>query len=93
MMHDCISQILHDIDAHQFDAAIQCTADLQQHMQDQRPPYRANIMEQIASGDLDAPEGARRLEAIRWLDRVSHHLARIMYYLQITQGENGKNPE
>lgn len=93
MMRDCISQILHDMDNQQYDTAMQCTANLQHHMQDKRRPYRASIMEQIASGELDAPEGTRRLEAIRWLDRVSHHLARIMHYLQITQGKHDKTAE
>ena len=89
-MCDCISQILHDIDNQQLDASIQCTENLQQRMQNERPPYRASIMEQIAAGELDVPEGTRRLEAIRWLDRVSHHLAHIIQHLSIAQA---KHPE
>ncbi len=84
-MSDCISQILGDMDNKQLDAAIQCTASLQKYLHAERTPYRATIMEQIASGDLDIPEGTRRLEAIRWLDRVSHHLARIIQHLSIAQ--------
>ena len=89
-MCDSISQNLHDVENQQLDAAIQCTEDLQQRIQNERPPYRASIMEQIATGELDVPEGTRRLEAIRWLDRVSHHLARIIQHLDIAQT---KHPE
>lgn len=84
-MCDCISQILGDIDSPQLDASMQCTTSLQQYLQDERTPYRAMIMEQIASGELDVPEGTRRLEAIRWLDRVSHHLVRIIQHLSIAR--------
>jgi phosphate:Na+ symporter len=45
-------------------------------------------MEQIASGELDVPEGTRRLEAIRWLDRVSHHLEHMMRHLRDAQAKH-----
>jgi phosphate:Na+ symporter len=88
LMSDCISQILHGMEEYHFDTAMQCTATLQQRMQEERPPYRASIMEQIASGELSVPEGTRRLEAIRWLDRVSHHLDRIMQHLGTAQAKH-----
>jgi len=43
--------------------------------------YREEIANQIASGDLDVSDGSDRLEAIRWLYRVSVHISRINYYL------------
>ena len=43
--------------------------------------FREEIANKIASGELDVPQGSDRLEAIRWLCRVSHHIYRINYYL------------
>jgi phosphate:Na+ symporter len=38
-------------------------------------PYRLEVAEAIASGEVDVAEGTDRLEAIRWLRRVSRHIA------------------
>ncbi len=46
-----------------------------------RQSYREEVANQIASGELDVPDGSDRLEAIRWLYRVSVHISRINYYL------------
>lgn len=43
--------------------------------------FREEIANKIASGDLDVPDGSNRLEAIRWLYRVSIHISRINHYL------------
>ncbi len=45
------------------------------------PPYRARIAEQIAAGALEMPAGTGFLEAIRWLRRVSKHVARAAQHL------------
>jgi hypothetical protein len=68
------------------------TASLQQlSQQDERLPYRVSIMDQIACGELDVPESTRQFETIRWLNRVSHHLERMMWRLHIVQTKhNGK---
>ena len=41
---------------------------------------RENLMNKVASGVLDIPETTEYLEAIRWLRRVSKHIARITYH-------------
>jgi phosphate:Na+ symporter len=40
-------------------------------------PYRAQIMHRIGTGELSIEDGTDCLEAIRWLRRVSKHVARI----------------
>jgi len=40
------------------------------------PPYRATVMAMIGSGFLNVEQGTARLEAIRWLRRVTKHIAR-----------------
>jgi phosphate:Na+ symporter len=45
-------------------------------------PYRDLTITQIAQGDIDVVRGTARLEAIRWLRRVSKHIARITRHMQ-----------
>jgi phosphate:Na+ symporter len=46
----------------------------------QEEVLRENLMNKVASGMLDIPETTEYLEAIRWLRRVSKHIARITYH-------------
>lgn len=39
-------------------------------------PYREQVMAAIARGEIDIADGTGQLEAIRWLRRVSKHIAR-----------------
>ena len=43
---------------------------------------RKDIMEKMASGAIDVPEGTEYLESIRWLTRVTHHLVRISVHYE-----------
>lgn len=43
--------------------------------------YREEIANQIASGEIDVQDGSDKLEAIRWLNRVSIHIYRINYHI------------
>ena len=45
-------------------------------------PYRQTVMAGIASGAFDADLGRNKLEAIRWLRRVSKHIARITEHVE-----------
>jgi phosphate:Na+ symporter len=44
-------------------------------------PYRQEVLAAVAGGELDLDAGTARLEAIRWLRRVSQHLERACYHL------------
>jgi phosphate:Na+ symporter len=44
-------------------------------------PYRDEVLARVAAGDLDVDGGTARLEAMRWLRRVSEHLERISSHL------------
>ena len=44
-------------------------------------PYRAKTVNQIADGQIDVLVGTARLEAIRWLRRVSKHITRSTFHL------------
>jgi phosphate:Na+ symporter len=44
--------------------------------------YRDMILEEMAKDEINIPTGTKKLEAIRWLARVNHHIARITYYME-----------
>lgn len=57
---------------------------------EQADPMRDIIASSIASGRLDIPDATDCLEAIRWLDRVSHHVNRIALHIQQAVMASGK---
>lgn len=57
---------------------------LARHLHHRVDPFRNAVMVEIASGALDVDDGTARLEAIRWLRRVSQHLQHICRHLQHT---------
>lgn len=42
---------------------------------------RIAVVEQIGRGGVDVPSGTAMLEALRWLQRVAHHIARISHHM------------
>lgn len=52
--------------------------------------YREEIAQEIASGNLDVNEGSVKLEAIRWIRRVSFHLSRITFHLNNAIMQTGR---
>jgi len=61
-----------------------------ERLKQRAPDYRAAVMERIARGELDVIQGRRHLEAIRWMKRVSHHVAGIARYLAKVESLAGK---
>lgn len=51
---------------------------------------RLAVMSRIGQGDLDLQSGTQRLEAIRWLERVSAHLSAVLRHLQQARDHLGK---
>ena len=45
-------------------------------------PYRNMIAEKMAKDEINIPLGTSKLEAARWLIRVSHHIARITLHME-----------
>ena len=45
-------------------------------------PYRNMIAEKMAKDEISVPSGTSKLEAARWLIRVSHHIARITFHME-----------
>jgi phosphate:Na+ symporter len=55
-------------------------------------PYREVTMAEVGSGKIDVAIGTARLEAIRWLRRVSKHINRICYHMHEAILAIGKEP-
>jgi phosphate:Na+ symporter len=53
-------------------------------------PYRRNVIAGIANGTYDVYAGTGKLEAVRWLRRVSKHIARITEHVQLSVLAGGK---
>lgn len=65
----------------QWDQAARIAAEAAAHIHKQVRPYRELTITQMANGQLDVLTGTARLEAIRWLRRVSKHIARITQHM------------
>ena len=53
-------------------------------------PYRRSVIAGIANGTFDVYAGTAKLEAVRWLRRVSRHIERITEHVQLSVPAPGK---
>lgn len=72
-----ISEIMAHINNNRWTQAARHAKQTAETIGKQIHPLRDIIMASIASGEIDAQTGTSCLEAIRWLQRVSKHVARI----------------
>ncbi|MCT0249623.1 Na/Pi cotransporter family protein [Synechococcus sp. CS-205] len=66
----------------QWSAAAQCSHAISRRLHQRVKPFRRDVMAEVASGGVAVDQGTQRLEAIRWLRRVSQHLQRISDHLE-----------
>lgn len=90
LLIDCINTVLVAIEQANWDEAVKVSEKASDIIHDKVKPYRLSIMEKIASGDMSVAEGTDCLEAIRWLRRVSKHIARIMQHYTDSLVASGK---
>jgi len=64
--------------------------EVEQDITEQVEPMRDVIASGVAKGRLHIPDATDCLEAIRWLERVSHHITRISLHLQQALLASGK---
>ena len=70
-------QMMQQVNNNKWKAAVKLTQQTSDDIHERVKPYRIQVMEQVAEGSIDVTEGTERLEAIRWLRRVSNHIASI----------------
>lgn len=70
-------QVIDLSNENQWKEATRISENTYEHIRLQIDPLREATMARVASGEIDVSTGTDRLEAIRWLRRVSKHVARI----------------
>ncbi|MDJ0739896.1 MAG: Na/Pi symporter [Gammaproteobacteria bacterium] len=66
---------------------VAATAALAEDLRGDAGRLRAAIMAEVAAGRVDVPAGTRRLEGVRWLRRVSYHVARVVHYTAVLEND------
>jgi len=72
-----VQQLQHE----QWHLAFEQARDLRIGLANQLEPVRNAIMMDIALGKVSVPRATEHMEALRWLQRIANHLARIAYHL------------
>ncbi len=72
-----IKSIADNIETMHWHKAKQLANSTALEMEKDAPTLRHSVMANIGSGKISVPEGTARVEAIRWMRRVSKHIARI----------------
>lgn len=73
--------VIHEVTENNWQQATHYASICAQQIETQVLPIRQTIMESIATDKIDIPQANDYLEAIRWLDRVSDHIERIIFHL------------
>lgn len=81
LMADSINAIITDMEENRCSVAAKHAQDTANELHLAATPYRATVVAAIGCGEITVAEGTNRLEAIRWLRRVSKHIARITQHL------------
>jgi phosphate:Na+ symporter len=80
LLTDGLLQMLQQVKNKNWNAAVDLTRQTSNDITEKVKPYRIQVMEQIAEGSIDVPTGTERLEAVRWLRRVSNHITSITHH-------------
>ena len=78
-----------DLEKNDWLAAAERTSDLAANITNRVEELRHSIMEHVAENRISVPRGNASLDAVRWLDRISGHAARLSHYL--ANGASGQD--
>lgn len=78
------------IDTHEWAAASKKTDAAETALHGMITPFRETTMADMARGDVEGPRGAEMMHALRWLHRISKHVASISRYLERAYQAAGK---
>ena len=81
-LNDNILKIIDKINNNEWQKATKISEDLTNSIQKQSYEYREKIAYEIAQGEIELLNGSTKLEAIKWIKRVSIHINRICYHLE-----------
>lgn len=80
ILSGAINATLQAMEANDWVRASQAIDDVSAYFRVETPGIREQLMRDVASGQIDIPEGVDRLEAIRSLKRISDHMSRIVFH-------------
>lgn len=81
--------VVNDLEKKDWLAAAERTNNLAANVTNRVKELRHSIMEQVANNNISVARGNASLDAVRWLDRISGHVARLSHYL--ANGTNGQS--
>ncbi len=81
----CIDELSHSHRHNEWQQVHGSSKALAKQLRHQHKQYRKTITGQIGDDSIDVDVGRHYLEGARWLERVSHHLARISKHLNDQQ--------
>lgn len=73
--------VINDLEHNDWLAAAERSNELAANITNRVEELRHNIMENVADNRISVPRGNSSLDAVRWLDRISGHVARLNHYL------------
>lgn len=80
---DANKEMIELIPANRWEEIAGVAGTLQREIAETADQYRQLIAADIGTGLLDVYKGTARMEAARWLTRVSDHIARITHHMQL----------
>ena len=75
------TEVVHDLESNDWLAASERTNELAAKITTRVDELRHSIMDKVASNRISVPRGNASLDAVRWLDRINGHVARLSHYL------------
>jgi phosphate:Na+ symporter len=90
LLINSIRSIVEDIEVNNWLKAAEKAKDTAAKIHVKVRPYRRNVIAGIANGTYDVYAGTGKLEAIRWLRRVSRHVERITEHVELSVLAGGK---
>lgn len=87
----CLPRLYAAYVQNQWGEAVEIAAENHAWVAERVEPLRALTVEQVAHNDISVAAATNRMEAIRWLMRVSRHLARINHHLATAMMAVGKS--
>ncbi|MCF6193610.1 MAG: hypothetical protein L3J46_04665, partial [Kangiellaceae bacterium] len=74
-------EVVQDLETNDWLAAAERANELAANITARVEELRHSIMEHVAENRISVPRGNASLDAVRWLDRISGHVARLSHYL------------
>jgi len=83
-------KIISALTEHRYAKARKYAKKCEQQINDFLPEYRKRVTKEMAEDKIAMQTGTGKLEAIRWLVRISHHISRITEHMQEAVIETAK---